>query len=69
MSRIDITATVRIYERNGVEAQLGSDEKLTVRSHWNRADLVRLELDGKTVTVAVRDLQTAIGAAASGSRL
>lgn len=61
---IDVTNEVRIYD----EKDSASDPKrlpLLVKSHWNRSELVDLEMyttDGHTfrLTVKAQDLQCAI---------
>lgn len=57
---IDVENKIRIYEINDEEVDWNENHKLTIRSHWNRNEMVVLELDGKKIGVVARDLEAAI---------
>jgi hypothetical protein len=64
-NQVDRIATVRVYEWDGEEKPKGQTiDKLTVKSHWNRGDLIVIRISGcPEVTVVARDLITAIKSA------
>lgn len=69
--RISVSAKVRVYERNGLDAPGMEKDEITVRSRWNGNDRVIIEFeqteDGPaTVEVLASDLMDAIKAATIG---
>lgn len=60
--RMKVQSEVRVYERDGAEVPVGSHAVITISSHWNRSDLVVLQVDGSaaTITVTARELEAAI---------
>jgi hypothetical protein len=64
---IKVHNTVNIVEIDGKECG-GLDPTLAVHSHWNRDQLVVLELDGKRVTVSAGDMLAAIANATNTRR-
>lgn len=57
---ITTTSTIRIYERDGEEKNVGKDEVLVVQSHWNVPDWVDLKLGKITITVDAKLLMAAV---------
>lgn len=51
---------IRILERDGKELQGPEDQLLTVESHWNYTDRVRLKVDGFNIVVLADELERAI---------
>ena len=61
-SRFSSTNSIQIYETNGTENK-GLESKmpkLTVSEHWNRKQLVVVEIDGVKHTVVADELKRAI---------
>lgn len=60
MTEVDVECTIGVREVNEREVDVGKSVKMTVRSHWNREELVILEFEGKSVTVGRKSLMLAI---------
>lgn len=66
---IDVVNEVKVYEKRGRDTPLVGDEPpLTVRSHWNRNEFVRLVIADVDITVNAADLQAAINNATNTGR-
>ena len=57
---IKVTNEVNVYEVNGSEPKPGERPTVLVRSHWNRSNLVVLEIGDLRLAVTAADLQAAI---------
>lgn len=55
---IEVTSAVRIEEIDG-NACVFNTQKMVVKSHWNRRELVTLVVDGKEYAVNSSDLVAA----------
>jgi hypothetical protein len=67
---IKVSSVVSCYEVDGKETS-GMNAKrpeLNVRSHWNRQEMVVLEIDGKAYTVLASDLKAAVDNATNTSK-
>ena len=60
MGTLKVECEVQVYEVDGEEISMASHKKLTVTSHWNRNEMVKLEFGEGTVTVLAADLIKAI---------
>lgn len=59
----DTESKVKVYEADGSEVPIGSNEVLLVRSHWNYGNRIKLKMScGKEITVLASDLIKAIDA-------
>lgn len=66
---IKVVSQVPIREIDGKELGVTPAlPEIIVRSHWNRNELVVLEIDGKKYTLAATDLQGAISNATNTRR-
>lgn len=65
---IKVISEVDIYEVDGSEVVGLNRPKINVLSHWNRPDLVILEIDGKKSTIVATDMEAAITNAKNCSR-
>jgi len=52
--------TMYIYESNGKENKELDRPELKIHSHWNRNEMVTIEVDDKKHTVVAAELQKAI---------
>ena len=57
---IKVSQQVRVYEEDGKEIRLGADRFMGVESHWNRNEMVILEMGKECITVLAADLEAAI---------
>lgn len=60
--RFSSVNTIQIYETNGME-NIGIESempKMRISEHWNRKELVVIEIDGTRHTVLANELQRAI---------
>lgn len=64
---IAVESLVTVHEVNGSD-WFSKDAKIRVCSHWNQNTLVVIEVDGKRITVAARDLEAAITNACNSAR-
>lgn len=65
---IKVMSRVKIYEIDGSENNEESKE-IKIHSHWNRNEMVDIELPGfKKLTVSANDLEAAIKNARNSSR-
>jgi len=61
MGRIAIKADINVYELDGKEVEIGGKEKtFTVRSHWNRDEMIVILIGSHEYTVSASDLVSAI---------
>ncbi len=51
------TTTIPLY---GDAANAASPPTVGIHSHWNRNDLVIIEINGKQLTVVAKDLEAAV---------
>ena len=65
---IRVENNVEVFEVDGKDLPVSDDTEIVVRSHWNRNDLVVLEIKGKRFSVAARDIATAINNAVNTAR-
>ncbi len=56
---ISVTSTLKAYEIDGKTAPIDATP-ISVKSHWNRDELVVLVIEGKEYTVLAKDLRAAI---------
>ena len=70
MNTIDVSSIVQVYEVDGAEIKgLKSDKpNIIIRNHWNRRELVELEVGGQRLTVSASDLERAIANAQNAHR-
>lgn len=67
---IKVTCEVAVAERDGKDLPTGTQQALTVASHWNKSDMVVLTIPGHgTVTVFGPDLARAVGNAMNHGRI
>jgi hypothetical protein len=65
---INVENTVKIYEIGGKENK-DAPEEIKIHSHWNRSEMVNIELPGfAKITVAAKDLKAAIDNAQNVAR-
>ena len=57
---LKVETTVDVCERNDSEVRVGDNVSIRVLSHWNRSELVVLEVYGNRYTVNARELQAAV---------
>lgn len=57
---IKVSQQVRIYEEGDKEIRLGTSRFMGVESHWNRDEMVILEIGKERITVLADDLEAAI---------
>ena len=64
-NRVKTHCEVSVYEENGQEVPIGNPKTVNVLSHWNRGDMVVLEIgDGDIrVTVVASDIIAAVNKA------
>jgi len=56
---VELKAKVTVYEIDGDDS-LGMDRPpVVIRSHWNRGEMVVIEVNGKSVTVVAAQLAEA----------
>jgi hypothetical protein len=60
MGKNKVITKVEIYEVDDKEVPIGMFRSLKVLSHWNRRELVVIEVNGKKYTVEGDDLMAAI---------
>lgn len=51
---------VEAYELNGTESPMMNRPVMIVKNHWNRRQLVVIEVDGKSYTVDAEEMKRAI---------
>ena len=61
---IKVKSEVKLYDEN-VEVQ---EEVLAVSSHWNQNELIGLDIGGRVLYVAAKDLEAAIRNATNTSK-
>jgi hypothetical protein len=65
---IKISQQVQIYEEDDREIPLGQHRYMGVESHWNRNEMVILEIGKERVTVLAGDLRAALENAKNTNR-
>jgi len=65
---IKVSNDITVYEIDGKETSGVPLPKMSLVSHWNRAELIILIIDDKCVTVTARDLRAAIDNATNVNR-
>jgi endonuclease V-like protein UPF0215 family len=61
MSDVEVVNRIYVYEIDDNESEAGkSHPKVTISSHWNRQELVVIEIAGHTYTVNATDITKAI---------
>ena len=66
---IKVSNELVVYEVDGVSVASPIDgPRVHVRSHWNRNELVVVELEGKRMTLVAKDLLAAISNATNTAR-
>lgn len=65
---INVSNEVRVCEVEGRETSIREKEHIIVRSHWNRRDLVVLEVAGTSLAVAACDLREAVANVTNAAR-
>ena len=57
---MSVTAVVKLSEKDGKEIPIGEDRRLILSSHWNRRDLVVMEIEGVKFAVPADELERGI---------
>ena len=58
MVKVKTRCDVIIYERDGKECS--DEQKFIVHSHWNRDEMIVLDIDGKKITVEADVFKSAV---------
>lgn len=65
---IEVTSEVDIYELDTEKERTNIEEKIVVVSHWNRKEMVCINVGGHCYVVNARDLLCAIENAKNSNR-
>ena len=57
---IKVRCEIKIYELNGEEIEAGKTLKMNIVSHWNRSNLVTIEIGGNKYTVSGHNVIAAV---------
>ena len=56
MARIEIQQKIKIYEKDGEEVELPTEDTIGVNAHWCDDSMIILVIDGQSYTVVGSDI-------------